>query len=129
MLIQNITSYEDFETYLQKYKYIIVNISATWCKPCIALKPHIEKFVSVIDEIEFIYLKLDNNIYDTDNRFEIFFKLKKIPYFSIIKNEKIIDSFVSSDFSIVSKNIYDIVASKKNEEKILNDSFFNNYDF
>jgi len=129
MLIQNIKSYENFETYLQKYKYIIVNISATWCKPCIVLKPHIEKFVTVIDEIEFIYLKLDNNIYDTDNRFDIFFKLKKIPYFCIIQNEKIIDSFVSSDFSFVSKKIYDSVTSKKDEEKILNNTFFKNDDF
>ena len=113
MLIQNITSYEDFELYLQKYKYIIVNISAKWCKPCIALKPHIEKFVTVIDIIDFIYLKLDNSIYDTDHRFEIFFKLKKIPYFGIIQNKKIIDSFVSSDFSFVSKKIYDTVSSSR----------------
>jgi thiol-disulfide isomerase/thioredoxin len=116
MLIQNITSYEDFEIYLEKYKYIIVNISATWCKPCIALKPYIEKFVTVIDEIEFIYLKLDNNIYDTDNRFEIFFNLKKIPYFCMIQNKKIIDSFISSDFSFVSKKIYDSVTFKKNDD-------------
>jgi len=129
MLIQNITSYEDFETYLQKYKYIIVNISALWCKPCIALKPHIEKFVTVIDEIDFIYLKLDNKIYETDHKFDVFFNLKKIPYFCIIQNEKIIDSFVSSDFSFVSKKIYDNISIKKDEEKKLNDTLFNNNDF
>ena len=55
MLIQNIISFDQFKQYMQNYKYVIVNIGASWCKPCNLIKPHIEKFISVMDEIEYIY--------------------------------------------------------------------------
>jgi len=117
MLIQNIISYEQFKEYLIKYKYIIINISAIWCKPCKIIKPQIEKFVSVINELEYIYLKIDNSIYEADNEFDKFFNLNKIPYFAFIKNGKIIDNFVSSDFNIVSKKIFDNITNERDENK------------
>jgi thiol-disulfide isomerase/thioredoxin len=129
MLIQNITSYDDFLNYLEKYKYIFINISATWCKPCMAIKPNIEKFISVIDESEFIYLKIDNGIYDEEYQFDSFFKLKKIPYFGIIKDKKLVESFVSADFDIVSKKIFQYIVNEKKEEKYLYNDFNNNDDF
>jgi thiol-disulfide isomerase/thioredoxin len=107
MLIQNILSYEDFESYLKRYKNIVVNISATWCKPCMQIKPQIEKFVSVIDNSQIIYLKLDNAIYDEFPEFNNYFNIKKIPYFALISEKKIIDSFISGDFIYVSKKIYE----------------------
>jgi thioredoxin-like negative regulator of GroEL len=114
MLIQNIISYDDFINYIQNYKCIIVNISAIWCKPCIALKPDIEKFISVIDEINIIYLKLDESIYGEDDRFQNFFGMSKIPYFAFIKDSKIIDKFVSGDFNIVSKRLFEHISKEKN---------------
>jgi len=107
MLIQNILSYEDFKSYLERYKNIIVNISANWCKPCMAIKPQIEKFVTVIDNSQIIYLKLDNAIYDEFPEFNTYFNIKKIPYFALISEGKIIDSFNSGDFIYVSKKIHD----------------------
>ena len=109
-------SYEDFKNYLLKYKYIIINISAVWCKPCMLLKPKIEKFVSVIDNSDYIYLKLDNAIYDEESEFNTFFNFKKIPYFACIKDSKIIDSFVSGDFPFVSKKIFDFVSKERVED-------------
>ena len=117
MLIQNIKSYDDFTNYMNTYKYIIVNISASWCQPCISIKPHIEKFVSVIvdenDENKFIYLKIDNSVYEKYVEFEKFFKINKIPYFGFIKNNKIVDAFVSGDFKFVSKKIFDNISNEK----------------
>jgi thioredoxin-like negative regulator of GroEL len=109
-------SYEDFKNYLLKYKYVIVNISAVWCKPCISLKPQIEKFVSVIDNSDYIYLKLDNAIYEEESEFNTFFNLKKIPYFACIKNGKINDAFVSSELPFVSKKIFDFISKERIEE-------------
>lgn len=122
MLIQNIMSYDDFLNYLKNYKYIIVNISASWCKPCIAIKPQIEKFITVIDESDFIYLKLDNSVYEENIGFSHFFNLKKLPYFAFIKNEKFVESFVSGDFSIVSKKIFDHISNKMGDT-FINDDF------
>ena len=129
MLIQNITSYEDFTNYLLNYKYIFINISATWCKPCMAIKPSIEKFISVIDDSEYIYLKIDNAIYDEEYEFDLFFKLKKIPYFGIIKDGILIESFVSGDFDFVSKKFFQYICYEKNEEKKLYNNFNKNDDF
>lgn len=119
MLIQNVMSYDDFLNYVNNYKFIIINISAKWCKPCVALKPQIEKFVNVIDEPDFIYLKLDNSIYDEEVEFHKYFILKSIPYFSFIKERNIIDSFTNSDFNFVSKKIFNFISSTRN--KINND--------
>lgn len=129
MLIQNVMSYENFENYLKEYKYVIVNISAIWCKPCIALKPHIEKFVNVIDDSEIIYLKIDNSIYEEESEFNNFFHLKKIPYFSLIKNGIMTESFVNGDFDFVSKKIFNFITSKKTEDKLTYNDFNKNEDF
>ena len=132
MLIQNIISYDQFDDFMKNYKYIIVNIGATWCKPCNIIKPHIEKFFSVIDEIDYIYLKIDNSIFDEDqtNRFEHFFKLGKIPYFAFIKDGVIIDNFISGDFNIVSKRLFDKITKEREEEKKkYNDLTINNDNF
>ena len=129
MLIQNIISFEQFKEYTDKYKYIIVNISASWCKPCIAIKPQIEKFISVIDEMDYIYLKIDNSIFDENIEFENFFHLDKIPYFAFIKNGTIINNFVSGDFNIVSKRLFDKITNERNEDRKQYNNFNINEDF
>lgn len=121
MLIQNVVSYEDFNNYLGNYKCLIVNISAIWCKPCMAIKPQIEKFISVINESEIVYLKLDESVYSEDSRFETIFGMSKIPYFAFIKNSQVIDKFVSGDFNTVSKRLFEHISREKVEFKIDDD--------
>lgn len=116
MLIKNIISYEDFETYMKNYDHIFINISANWCKPCMEIKPLIEKFVAVINEKNVIYLKLNYDLYDYDESFHFYFGVKKIPYFGYIKNGKLINTFGSSDFTFVSKKIFEIITLIKSEE-------------
>jgi thiol-disulfide isomerase/thioredoxin len=129
MLIQNVISYEDFSNYMKNYKYVIVNISASWCKPCVAIKPRIEKFVSVIEESDYIYLKIDNSVYEEDPNFDSFFELKKIPYFAFIKDNNMVDSFVNGDFDFVSKKIILFIKSEREFDKISYSQFDKNYDF
>jgi len=117
MLIKNIISYDDLLNYKKNYKHIFINISANWCKPCNEIKPLIEKFVSVINENNVIYLKLNHTVYDDDDSFNHFFGMNKIPYFGYIKNGELITSFVSGDFPFVSKKIYEYIAIIKSEEK------------
>lgn len=117
MLIQNIISYEDLLNYIKNYNHIFINISANWCKPCNEIKPLIEKFVSVINENNVIYLKLNYAVYEEDDLFNKFFNMKKIPYFGYIKNGELISSFGSGDFSYVSKKIFDYISMIKLEEK------------
>ena len=128
MLIKNIITYDDFINNLKKYNLVIVNISASWCRPCIALKPNIEKFLSVIDKENIIYLKLDHSIYEFDVRFETLFNVGKIPYFAFIKDGKLIDSFVSGDFDFVSKRLFENISKEKNIDNNINNDIDNNND-
>jgi len=114
MLIKNIITYDDFENNLTNYNLVIINISASWCKPCTLLKPKIEKFLSVIDKENVVYLKLDYSIYEFDSRFEDLFNVGKIPYFGFIKNGKLEDAFVSGDFDFVSKRLFESIFKEKN---------------
>lgn len=129
MLIQNVVSYEDFSNYIKNYKYVIVNISASWCKPCVAIKPKIEKFVSVIDESDYIYLKIDNSVYEEDSDFDNFFSLKKIPYFAFIKNNLMVESFVNGDFDFVSQKIMLFIKNERTLEKKMYSKLDQNDDF
>ncbi len=58
-------------------KYVIINISAPWCKPCKEIKPKLEKFLTVIDKNDFIYLKIDHELYSSDYNFESLFNVSK----------------------------------------------------
>ena len=109
MKIETINNYEEFEEYMKNYKFLIINISAPWCKPCKEIKPSIEKFVSVVENYDTIYLKIDNSIYDMESNFDLFFKVKKIPYFCHISDGKILDSYVSPDYIYVSKKMFDFI--------------------
>jgi thiol-disulfide isomerase/thioredoxin len=129
MHIKSINSYDDFQTEINSKQNIIVNISATWCKPCIALKPYLEKYIKVINENDFIYLKIDHSIYETDDRFDMYFKMKKIPYFIFIENKKIKDSIISGDFTIVSKKIFNYIKNIKGKIHIDEEEFEKNDDF
>jgi thiol-disulfide isomerase/thioredoxin len=129
MLIQNIISYEQFKEYLINYKYIIVNIGAKWCKPCNAIKPQIEKFISVIDESNYLYLKLDYSIFEEYLEFNDFFKINKIPYFAFIKNSVIIDSINSGDFNVVSKKLFENISREREDDKIKFSNLNINEDF
>ena len=114
MLIQNVLSFEDFNNYLKTYKFIIVNISAPWCKPCMTLKPQLEKFINVLDESEFIYLKIDMSVFEEDNDLQNFFIIKKIPYFACIKEGSILNSFVNADFGYVTQVLFNFIKENKN---------------
>lgn len=117
MKIENVSSFENLVKYLDSYKYVIINISAPWCKPCKEIKPKIEKFISVIDKNGFIYLKIEHDLYASDERFESLFNVSKIPYFGIIKDKIIQFSMVSGDFIDVSANLHRVITLLEAQEK------------
>jgi thiol-disulfide isomerase/thioredoxin len=125
MKIEIVNSFDDLVNYLNSYKYVIINISAPWCKPCKEIKPKLEKFISVIDKNDFIYLKIDHDLYASDMNFELLFNVSKIPYFCIMKDKLIQFSMVSGDFLDVSSNLHRVItlleAQEKNDFTIKND--------
>ena len=130
MLIQNVLSYEDFTHYLENYKYIFANVYGTWCKPCKEIKPFIEKFVTVIDKPNYIYLRIDATILEENVEFANYFKINKIPHFAFINDKKTQESIESGDFTLVSKKIYELINNEEQKENIqLSENFKIDDDF
>ena len=106
MLIKEITSYKEFQDYITNNKFLIINISASWCKPCTFIKPLVENYVKSITNTDYIYLKIDFSFYEAEeDDFNKILKGNKIPYFAIMQEGNIVESIISSDFVYVYKII------------------------
>lgn len=114
MKIINIESFTEFNQYLNSYNNIIINITASWCKPCNIIKPLIEKYIEDIENNNFIYLKIDHSVYENDDNFDEILKMKKIPLFLFLKDKDIEDSIISSDFNLVSNKIFSFINKDNN---------------
>jgi len=98
--IKTILSYDEWLDYKNArddtHKYIF-QVSATWCKPCVALKPLLLDFLESLkikNEISknISFIMLDYDIYNEDTEFQQIFTIKKIPHFSFyVQNKSIID--------------------------------------
>lgn len=99
---------EKYISILNKYDFIILHVSASWCKPCNAIKDELYHFIENYDkeEKEYVFLKLDFDIIDEDSSFEDYLLIKKIPYFACIKYKKIEDDYQSSNIEGIKKFIH-----------------------
>ena len=104
MIIKNITSFEDYNN-INNYKYKIINISAQWCKSCNEMKEELENFIINKNDNNYIYIKIDYEIYEQCNEFLNYFKFKKIPYFAFMENNKVIEYFESGNINNVINKI------------------------
>ena len=99
---------EKYVSLLNMYDFIILHVSASWCKPCAVIKDELNDFIENYEqeekeektekkEKEYIFLKLDFDVIDEDSSFEDYLLTKKIPYFACIQYKKIINDFHSSN--------------------------------
>ena len=77
-----------------KEKYVLLDFWATWCPPCVAKRPKLEKlYKKYSDQIEIVSISLDTNIDIVEK-----FRKEKYPmkWFHSIKPEKMKDPFIKS---------------------------------
>lgn len=103
---------EKYVSILNKYDFIILHVSASWCKPCVSIKDELYNFIENYElgkkkeGKEYIFLKLDFNVIDEDSSFEDYLLIKKIPYFAFIQYNKIINDYQSSNIEEIKNFIY-----------------------
>ena len=124
MKIFNIESYSEFEEKFNDYNndYIIINISADWCKPCNAIKESLTNFISNFDNNNSIFLKINYDLFEEEENFIEFFDVKKIPYFYIYKDKIKIKEFQTSNMEIIKNEIEsELLKNDKETFNISND--------
>lgn len=103
-IIENYTDFEEKFNNIE-HKNIIINISATWCKPCNNIKEKLQEFIDEIDENNSIFLKIDYDKMNEEEEFNNYLEIKKIPYFYIFIEKKKVKEFQTSNIENIKINI------------------------
>lgn len=106
MKIITIENFDQFKNILENNNEFIINISATWCKPCQNIKKDLENFVTDYNS-DILFLKLDYDIYDEDDDFTDKLIIKKVPTFCYFKEKNCNNEIISSDINLIKKFISD----------------------
>lgn len=87
---------------LLKYKYSLIQTSATWCGPCRRVKPLVKQLVSTIDNDNWVFVYCD---VDKCPELSKQLKVKTIPCFYVYDKSasKVVDKLVSSDIKIIKR--------------------------
>jgi thiol-disulfide isomerase/thioredoxin len=128
MKIFEADSLEKYVSILNTYDFIILHISASWCKPCAAIKDELYHFIEnyekegkeikEVNELQekkdYIFLKLDFDVIDEDSSFEDYLLIKKIPYFACIQYNKIVNDYQSSNVEEIKTFIHSNINQTEN---------------
>ena len=110
MKIINIKKFDEFKNIFddETIDYILINISALWCKPCQQIKEELNEFINNIEikqNLNAVFLKIDYDLLEEDQDFQIYFQPNKIPYFYMYKDKTLITEFQSANMETIKKNI------------------------
>ena len=124
MKIIHIENYNQFLNFFNNntIDYIIINISASWCKPCNNIKEELNEFIDNLIIENTIFLKIDYNLLEEEQDFYKYLQPNKIPYFYIFKDKSIQTHFQTSNMEIIKKNITtEIIDNNNNNFDLSND--------
>lgn len=108
--IITIEKFDEFKEFFdnEKLDYIIINISASWCKPCNEIKEELIEFINNVEinsNLNAVFLRIDYDLLEEDQDFQKYFQPNKIPYFYIYKNKILITEFQSANMETIKNNV------------------------
>ena len=121
----NINSFEEFENIFndKNNDFILINISASWCKPCNNIKEELNEYIENITIENSVFLKIDYDLIDGDDDFMNYFEITKIPYFYIYKDKSKIKEFQTADIMIIKNEINNTLQNNMNSNFNLSNDF------
>ena len=120
MKILNINNFNNFKKILNNNNKFILNVSATWCKPCQNIKNDLEIFVSNFNS-DILFIKLDYDIIEEDDSFSEYFTIDKVPTFIIFENSSSKSNIISSDLNLIKAFINNNIS--ENTSFIIDENF------
>lgn len=99
-LVKQTETLEQFQTLIKEPKLTIVDFFATWCGPCKAISPIIEKFSEEYKDVQFLKVDVDES---TDIARE--YGITAMPTFVLFKNGDAIGKIVGANPAGVKKAI------------------------
>ena len=116
----NIENFDEFKENFNNNEndFVIINIGASWCKPCNNIKKDLNNYINNFNCNNGIFLKIDHDLIEDDDQFSNYFTINKIPYFIIYKYKSKIKEFQTGDIEIIKNEISSCIS--KNEENNLN---------
>lgn len=104
--MQEIRNREDFDKALEN-DYVIIDCTASWCRPCKRIAPQIEK-LSESDE----YNKVKFYVYDIDDDDELSEEyVTVVPTFLFFKDRELIKKIEGADYKSIVKQLNQLVES------------------
>ena len=119
MRYEHFESRDELDVFMTEHNYIIMNISAAWCKPCKKIAEPMELFIRALEcSSDFVFLKADYDIISDDSLFMEEYKVSKIPYFVFIEKGVMKESYVGADMEVLTGMISSFVADKNPPQNI-----------
>ena len=96
MKVYSLTTHEQIEQLANQFPHrlIIIDFWATWCGPCMEMKPVFSEFATLHQDGIFISVNIDADVTEEIKRV---YNIKSIPLFVFIKNHKVIDMMMGAD--------------------------------
>ena len=125
MKLIHIESFEQFNNYLNdnQYDFIIINISASWCKPCNVIKEDFSNYINELEIDNSICLKIDYDLMEEEPEFHEILEIEKIPYFFLFHLKNKIDQFQCSTFEVIKQKIENGVKQQIQKNFDINEDF------
>ncbi len=114
MIQKSFDHLDELDIFMNDHKFIIIQVSADWCKPCKTITPLVNEYIQKLEcDKTFLFLKCD---FDTMNECESFmetYHIQKIPHFIFIEYGVMTKSYTGANMDILQKEISDFV--RKNQ--------------
>ena len=120
-----IKNFEEFENIFNDNNndFILINISASWCKPCNNIKEELNEYISNLSIENSVFLKIDYDLIDGNEDFSNYFEISKIPYFFMYKDKSKIGEFQTANIDNIRNNINSIIENNIHNDFDLSNDF------
>lgn len=120
-----IKNFEEFDNIFNDNNndFILINISASWCKPCNNIKEELNEYISNLSIENSVFLKIDYDLIDGNEDFSNYFEISKIPYFFMYKDKSKISEFQTANMDNIRNNINSIIENNIHNDFDLSNDF------